>query len=593
MARAASSNLSTPPTDAETAAPVVKSKKRAQSDATSRPANCKKTEVNVEDEAEAEEAVIAGSTGKKKPARAKRSEKPAVNGKAPAAADQGQAAVNGLAEAPTLKPAKRSRKKTAAVKGEEGPIIKAEAVEEQIEEQAPKNTPNKRRRVKKEVDYKQEDDQLDGQAKPEAPLTTPKRKTKKATKTEVKTEAPADGDPAEPPKPKRKRKTAEEKAAEMLPLAARTLSSKVNIGAHVSAGGGVHNTIQNSLHIGGNAFALFLKSQRKWENPALKDEHAESFKSMCAEHKYLADKVVVPHGSYLVNLAAKDEAKKVQAYNCFLDDVKRCTTLGIRLYNFHPGNTNGEPREEALQRIADRLNEAHEATAGSPVVTLLENMAAGNNTVGGPFSDLRGIIDRVKDKSRVGVCFDTCHAFAYGYDLRSSDAFAATMQEFEDTVGFEYLRAVHMNDSKGPLASNKDLHFNIGWGCLGLRAFWNLVNDVRFHGLPLILETPIDEGPKDEKGKAIEDKGVWAREIKLLESLVGMNPEGKEFKAMEADLAAKGTKERDRLQEVVYRKGEERKKKAEKAATKGKKGKKKDQGESEGESSGLSEGEDD
>lgn len=579
MARAASSDLSTPPTDAEPTFQVAKGKKRAAADTAGRPAKRKKTEVKVE-QAIVEDQKDASAAGKKKAAREKKCEQAVTDGEAPATVADDKPIVDRTSDAHLPKPERGSRKKSVAVKEEEDFPTKTEIAADDHEEQPPKAIPNKRRRVKKELDYTQAEEQINGEAGPDVPTSTPKRKTKKAAKTAVKTKENADGaepsaaqpSPADPAKPKRKRKTAEEKASEMLPLASRTLASKLHVGAHVSAGGGVHNTIQNSLHIGGNAFALFLKSQRKWENPALKDEHAESFRNLCSEHKYLADKVVVPHGSYLVNLAAKDESKKKQAYECFLDDVKRCGTLGIRLYNFHPGNTNGEPREEALARIAERLNEVHGATAGSGVVTLLENMAAGKNTVGGAFSDLKGIIERVRDKSRVGVCLDTCHAFAYGYDLRSPTAFEKTMREFEDTVGFKYLRAVHMNDSKGPLASNKDLHFNIGWGFLGLRAFWNIVNDSRFHGLPLILETPIDEGPKDEKGKSVDDKGVWAREIKLMESLVGMDPEGTAFKDLAAELAAKGAKERARLQEVVDRKGEERKKKAEKVAAKGKRG---------------------
>jgi AP endonuclease-1 len=184
------------------------------------------------------------------------------------------------------------------------------------------------------------------------------------------------------------------------------------------------------------------------------------------------------------------------------------------------------------------------------------------------------MIDLVTDKSRVGVCLDTCHAFAAGYDLRSPEAFSATMDEFDRIVGIKYLRAVHVNDSKAPFFSHRDLHANIGTGFLGLRAFHNLVNDSRFEGLPLILETPIEvkdaDGVvlKDEKGKVKEDKGIWAGEIKMLENLVGMDMEGDEFKKLEAELARKGRPERERLEEQIGKKMEKEAAKEARAAKK-------------------------
>jgi len=186
------------------------------------------------------------------------------------------------------------------------------------------------------------------------------------------------------------------------------------------------------------------------------------------------------------------------------------------------------------------------------VVTLLENMAASpqGNCIGGAWEDLRDIISAVKDKSRVGVCLDTCHAFAAGFDFRSPEAYASTMASFDSIVGAEYLKAVHMNDSKAPLGAHRDLHQCIGLGFLGLRAFHNVMNDTRFHGLPLILETP------DEKG--------WATEVKLLESLVDMDVEGDEFTRLHAELAAKGKVERDKYQEAFHRKQEKNRKTSEK-----------------------------
>ena len=279
-------------------------------------------------------------------------------------------------------------------------------------------------------------------------------------------------------KAKRPRKTKEEKEAEMLPLAARTTGLRMFVGAHVSGAGGVQNSIGNATHIGANAFALFLKSQRKWDNPALKDEDRDQFIANCSEHEVQSQKHIVPHGSYLVNLAQAEKDKATQSYNSFIDDLKRCDSLGIKLYNFHPGNTGSNTRESALSRIAAALNRAHKET--KTVKPLLENMAGTGNVIGNTFEDLRDIIAQVEDKSRIGVCLDTCHSFAAGYDLRSPAAFRATLDEFDRVVGMRYLSALHLNDSKAPFHSHRDLHQNIGLGFLGLRAFPNVMNEPRF-----------------------------------------------------------------------------------------------------------------
>ena len=283
----------------------------------------------------------------------------------------------------------------------------------------------------------------------------------------------------------------------------------------------------------------------------------------------------MPHGSYLVNLAHIDAARTTQAYDAFVDDLHRCESMGITLYNFHPGNVAGKPRPEAIAHLASNLNRAHKET--STVITLLENMAAGGNVIGSTFQDLHDIIDLIDDKTRVGVCLDTCHAFAGGYDLRTPEALQATLGEFDKTVGIKYLRALHLNDSKAPFQSHRDLHANIGTGFLGLRAFHAIVNEPRFEGLPIVLETPIEvrdeDGNvvKDEKGKVKEDKGIWAQEIKMLESFVGMDVESEEFLTLEKALARKGEGERKRVNDQVERREE----KAKEKATKGKKGTKK------------------
>lgn len=195
------------------------------------------------------------------------------------------------------------------------------------------------------------------------------------------------------------------------------------------------------MHIGANAFAVFLKSQRKWESPPLADEHRVNFHSYIKLHNFDGTKHILPHGSYLVNLAQAAPDKAAQAYGNFLDDLQRCEALGIGLYNFHPGSTGGDLREAAIGRIAAQLNKSHRATKS--VITLVENMCGSGNVIGSKFEELRDIISQVEDKSRVGVCIDTCHAFAAGYDMRTPDAFAETMRKFDEIVGLKYLKALH------------------------------------------------------------------------------------------------------------------------------------------------------
>ncbi|KAL1595085.1 DNA-(apurinic or apyrimidinic site) lyase [Paraconiothyrium brasiliense] len=436
--------------------------------------------------------------------------------------------------------------------------------------------------------------------------------TKRTRKTTVTTEKDADVDisvdkPAEIAKPKkraRKAKVEEETVVDEVviqegeegntskttqkksrkkkdeiipPLAERTTGSKLRIGAHVSAAGGIHNAVTNLLHIGANAFALFLKSQRTWKNPDLNPEHATLFIDGCKHHGIDASECCVPHGSYLVNLAHPDEERKKQAYDSFHDDLTRCHKAGIKYYNFHPGNAAATTREGGIELIAEAINKAHKDPATGAVVPLLETMATLGNTIGGQFKDIAGIIELVEDKDRVGVCLDTCHVFAAGYDLRTPEAYERTMKEFDETIGLKYLKALHVNDSKAPLYSFRDLHARIGTGYLGLRAFHNLVNDKRLHGLPMVLETPIDK--KDENGKKFEDKSVWAREIKMLEQLVGMDVESDQFKKWEADLHEEGAGERERVGEQVKKREEKN------AKPKKKRGKKKAESEDEDEES--------
>lgn len=365
---------------------------------------------------------------------------------------------------------------------------------------------------------------------------------------EVKAEVKEEED--EGPAPKRhKRKTKEEKEAEMIPLAARTPGMRIQIGAHVSIAKGVQNAVKNAVHIGSNSFAMFLKSQRKWQSPEMKDEDAAVFRELCEREGYDPRRNVLPHGSYLVNLANADIEKAKQAYDCFIDDLRRCEALNIGLYNFHPGSTLGQEKKVAWLNIANAINRCHRET--SFVKTILENMSGQGRIIGSTFEDLAGIIALVKDKSRVGVCLDTCHSFAAGYDLRTEECFNATLETFDQVVGMKYLSGMHLNDSKAPLGAKRDLHQNIGLGFLGLEPFRLIVNDKRMQGLPHILETP----QKDPK--------IWADEVKLLEWCIGKRSNDPEFLKSASVLSEKGQAEREKVLEALEKKAaKDRKKKA-------------------------------
>jgi len=269
------------------------------------------------------------------------------------------------------------------------------------------------------------------------------------------------------------------------------------VGAHVSMSGGVENAIVNSIAMGGTSFAMFLKNQRQWASKPFEGASVNKFKDMTKEHGF---KHILPHGSYLINLCSPKQEMREKGYESFIDDLQRCEQLGIALYNFHPGSTTGGNRDESIENIADCLNRAIEAT--STVKIVMENAAGQGNSVGSKFEELGEIIAKIKDKSRVAVCLDTCHAFAAGYDLRTKEAWDKTMENFETTVGFKYLAGVHLNDSKGELGCGKDRHENIGKGHLTLTAFRNLMNDARFNNIPMILETPeadnLHKGYRDE-----------------------------------------------------------------------------------------------
>jgi len=274
------------------------------------------------------------------------------------------------------------------------------------------------------------------------------------------------------------------------------------VGAHVSASGGVENAPANAAAIGANAFALFTKNQRQWVAKPLTTASIDAFKQNCADH-HLEPDYILPHDSYLINLGHPDAEKLEKSRAAFLDEMQRCEQLGLKLLNFHPGSHLKLISEsECLSLIAESINMVLDQTVG--VTAVIENTAGQGSNLGFRFEHLAEIIDQVEDKERVGVCIDTCHSFVAGYDLRTAETCAATFGEFGTVVGFDYLRGMHLNDSKKELGTRVDRHHSLGQGVLGLEVFKYIMNDARFDDIPMILET-------------IDDT-IWGEEIQLLRS---------------------------------------------------------------------------
>lgn len=309
------------------------------------------------------------------------------------------------------------------------------------------------------------------------------------------------------------------------------VDGKYKFGAHVSTTGGVSNSVINAMDIGANSFAMFLKSPRKWVSPDLKPEEIENFKSYCEKFGYNPRTDILPHGSYFINLANPDHEKEEKAYDLFLDDLKRCEQLDIGLYNFHPGSSLDSDHKQALVRLANNINKAIKDTQFVKIV--IENMAGHGNLIGSDLQDIKDVIDMIDNKSRVGVCVDTCHTFAAGYDLRTEADYKEFWKTFDDTIGYEYLSAIHLNDSKAPLGANRDLHQKLGYGFLGLEVFRNIANDEKLCNIPIILETPVEK-----------DDSVYGEEIKILEWLENKSIDDKEYLEKSDELAKLGAKER-------------------------------------------------
>ena len=278
------------------------------------------------------------------------------------------------------------------------------------------------------------------------------------------------------------------------------ISDMKYVGAHVSASGGVQNAPINAKAIEATAFAFFTKNQRQWLARDLSDAEVQAFKDNCKEAGFGPEQIL-PHDGYLINLGNPEPDKLAQSRQSFTHELRRCQILGLTMLNFHPGShLNKIPVDACLDLIAQSINIALAETDG--VCAVIENTAGQGSNLGFSLSHIAHIISGVDDKSRVGVCIDTCHAFAAGYDLSSAAGYAAFWEEFDAVIGARFLRGMHLNDAKKPLASHVDRHESIGRGTIGEDAFQRIIADPRTDGIPLILETP--------------DEAIWPQEIRML-----------------------------------------------------------------------------
>lgn len=275
------------------------------------------------------------------------------------------------------------------------------------------------------------------------------------------------------------------------------------VGAHVSAAGGVENAPLNAHKLGATAFALFTKNQRQWNAKPLTEQNIELFKSRCKEYNFKPEQIL-PHDSYLINLGHPEQEGLEKSQNAFIDEMHRCMQLGLDRLNFHPGSHLRKIEiPVCLSRISESINIALDNSEG--VIAVIENTAGQGSNLGWRFEELAEIIDQVEDKSRIGICLDTCHTFAAGYDLRTTEACEKTFAEFESIVGFQYLKGMHLNDSKCALNSRKDRHHSLGQGEIGWDVFRFIMQDKRFDRIPMVLETV--------------DNTIWKDEIEALRKM--------------------------------------------------------------------------
>jgi deoxyribonuclease IV len=268
------------------------------------------------------------------------------------------------------------------------------------------------------------------------------------------------------------------------------------IGAHESIAGGIETAFERAKRAGCRTLQVFTKNSNQWRAKPLSDEAIANYKTVASKSTI---RPVVAHDSYLINLCATDQAILEESREAFIDELQRCHALGIPYLNFHPGAHMGAGEEEGIKKIIESLNEAHEATPGFKIMSVLETTAGQGSAIGYRFEQLRAIIDGVDDPDRMAVCIDTCHIFAAGYDISTRTGYEKTMIEFDQIIGLNRLVAIHTNDSKKPLGSKVDRHEHIGKGEIGKEGFRCLMKDERLAQIPKILETPKGEDLKEDR----------------------------------------------------------------------------------------------
>jgi deoxyribonuclease-4 len=264
-------------------------------------------------------------------------------------------------------------------------------------------------------------------------------------------------------------------------------ASGILLGAHESIAGGIHRAVERAASIDATALQVFTKNSNRWEAPPLTDEDAENYKTALSKSNIRS---VIAHDSYLINLSAVDPVILKKSRAALADEIRRCDQMGIGMLNFHPGAHMGAGEEAGIALIVESLDAVHRETRGAKVLSVVETTAGQGSVLGHRFSQLAAIISGVADRDRMGVCIDTCHIFAAGYDIRDRISYDRVMGEFGEIVGFDALRAIHVNDSKGEIGSRLDRHAHIGEGRIGKAGFGLIMNDRRLKDVPKILETP-------------------------------------------------------------------------------------------------------
>lgn len=274
------------------------------------------------------------------------------------------------------------------------------------------------------------------------------------------------------------------------------IKNQALVGCHVSIAGGFFKAIQEGMEIGCTAVQIFTKSNRSWSAKPITEHDAQEF---ITAQKNSSIAMVVAHASYLINLGSSNFDVVEKSYAALVDEIKRCQTLQIPYLVLHPGTSEPGKTRHTAAKTGEYINKALQATPESSTTVLVETMAGQGNSIGSSFQELAEILNVVTEKNRIGICFDTCHAFASGYDFTTQSNYATTFKLFDNTIGLQYLKMFHINDSKKELNSRVDRHENIGSGSIRLRAFEMIMNDPAFATIPKILETPKGDGLENDK----------------------------------------------------------------------------------------------